>query len=174
MDRMSLRKLGVVAALAVLMLALTAGAAFATAVGFSTPLMIDKGTQVGFVSVSHVLPDGVPPGNLVVTYAVFDKWHLQHVEVAVGNTLQDIPVNKSGNPIPGAFAWQAKTNLATFYQVVIPISESGLSGGDLVYFAAHAKVTNGWTTKDAWGWGSPFPGARNGATYFTVSCTNPG
>lgn len=40
---------------------------------------------------------------VVVTYSTTDGWELTSVQFAIGNGVTSIPVNKSGNPVPGQF-----------------------------------------------------------------------
>lgn len=147
--------------------------AFATAKAGAPLFIANTNTQVGFVSVDHQVTGG-GPGNLVVTYHLFYPWTLRKVEVAVGTGLDDIPVNRAANPVPGKFPWKSPNLYGnSWYSVVIPVAEADLESEQPVYFAAHARVSNGLTTSDAWGAGFDFPDARNGATYFILLCTNP-
>jgi hypothetical protein len=185
LDRRRLLALGLAFLLAVAFLALMvvpAGAIIPTPRGF--PLIADKDTQVGVVSVTHSaetdLAATLSPvegrGNLLVHYEL-DQEHIdagltiEDVQVAVGDTLAELPVNKSGNPVAGLFGWKPDVpEGATDYTVIIPVSQSGLTDGTDVFFAAHADLSDG---ASAWAEGLPFPKARNGGMYFKVNCGNP-
>lgn len=148
-------------------------AAFGTSKS-GTPLTIaNTNTQVGFVSVNHQVTGG-GPGNLVVSYYLFSPWKLQRCEVACGTGIDDLPVNRASNPVPGKFQWKSPVlSGLTSYSVIIPVADADLESEQPVYFAAHAKVTNGLVSRDAWGYGNDFPDAHNGGMYFVMLCTNP-
>lgn len=175
MVRSPLRKVLAVMWVVAMLLAVTVAPAAATVQsGTNVRLLTDAGVPIGMVSVRHVLPSG-PPGNLLITYALDKDWRLLSVEVAVESALSGIPVNKAGNPIPGKFDWKPIVPSGLrIYTVTVPISQTDLTGGGLVYLAAHAKVVNVLTgsTTGAWGEGFLFPDSHGTGMYFTASCTN--
>jgi len=152
-----------------------------------TDLKADQTLTVGTVTVDVI------GTNLVVTYTITaSNWYFLETHLAVALQLSSIPQTKSGNPIPGRFAYTMDhvppdatgSGGTTSYTYTIPLSEIGANPGDTVYIAAQAGVgqfawgnwDNDAATPDtyglvleetAWGQGLPFPDAKNWAMYFT-------
>lgn len=106
---------------------------------FSTPLFAGQSQLVGNVLVSN------DEDNIYVTYQLDDVtisegWVLTELHMSVEASLNDIPVNKSNNPIPGQFEFKEYFNFedaVTRGEFAVPIPE--LIEGK-VYIAAHAVV----------------------------------
>jgi hypothetical protein len=103
---------------------------------------------------------------IYVEVFVDDPWEITDTHVAVGDSLDDIPQTKNGNPQPGQFPYTA------FMEIPVGDWECGT---DLIV-AVHAVVQEpdgygGWQSQTAWGCGNPFPG-KTWATYsmHTLQC----
>ncbi len=103
-----------------------------------------------------------------ITYRTNANWSILETHLDVADSLDGIPMTKSGNPVPGHFAYgndslQNGTNMIE-YMIPLP-AENGT-----LYIAAHAAIrdetNNSSTDEGAWAEGSSFPG-KNWATYFT-------
>lgn len=133
------------AGLGVAALAAAAGVAIAPAAGAATPatcgtplpvvLYAGQTTNAGTVTVSN------DADELFVTYATTDPWRMTKTQVAVGDTLTSIPVNKAGNPVIGSFAHQAAFSpAASTYTLTIPKTSLSLDANQAVSVAAHADL----------------------------------
>ncbi|MGB6641473.1 MAG: hypothetical protein WBG67_11900, partial [Thermoanaerobaculia bacterium] len=99
-------------------------------------LCAGKSMDIGTVTVTN---DDV---NLYVTLSIEEEgWYFDETHVAVGDSVDDIPHTKKGNPIPGQFPYKwypdppdAWAQSVTFEDVSPP------NGCDCVTFAAHAVV----------------------------------
>jgi len=110
--------------------------AFATTVVLADPvtkpLCAGQHINAGTVTVSNV------GNNLTVTYDTSGgDWALVETHLAVGDSLDDIPQNKNGNPIPGHFP-DSNDHDPPEQIVTYTIDISGL--GSPLYIAAHAAV----------------------------------
>jgi hypothetical protein len=107
--------------------------------------------------------------NIYVRYDTNVPWVISDAHAAVAATLDGIPQTKSGNPIPGRFAYSATFDPeVTTYTFGVP--SSGLfTAGQQVYVAAHAMLQapkSAGGSQTGWAFGPDFPGA-NWATYVT-------
>jgi len=116
------------------------------------PLIAGQHTNVGQVIVSN---DAI---NLYITFSLTGGWKLTESHVHIANSLNGIPHNKNGIPIPGHFAYSATHNPAvTQYMYQIPLSIYSFVTGDTLYIATHAVVVNGdypdgsFQEETAWG-----------------------
>lgn len=128
------------------------------------PLIAGKDTVVGEV---QVWLDG---DSLHVQYVAEDDWQLTQTNLAVSETLDDIPTNHKGCPKMGQFSWSGTLNPAVAeYDVVIALEEVGLDDAEEIVIAAHAEVQSKSDGEEgAWAEGSSFPGCPSVAQYFTV------
>ena len=151
-------------------------AALVLALGVAAPAIADPVTatlwagqsiNVGSVTVSN---DG---SSLYVEYLVSGGWQLTETHVAVGQSLDDIPQTKSGNPKVGHFDYSSEHGLDPVVTTVthtIPLE--GLNG--TVVIAAHAVVYKpGCIPQEETAWAARcgklgFPG-KNWATYFVYT-----
>lgn len=104
---------------------------------------------------------------LYVTIITENGWSLTETHVAVGDTLADIPQNRSGCPQNGLFPYSSTHNGSTMHVVAIPLNS--FNHDQTITVAVHAVVqkTNGnrRLTETAWGEGSRFR-CRNWAMNF--------
>lgn len=116
--------------------------------------------------------------NIYVQYQTNYPWVISDAHAAVAATLDGIPQTKTGNPIPGRFAYSATFESdVTTYTFQVPTGVV-FTAGQTVVVAAHAilqapKSYGGSQT--GWAFGPDFPGA-NWATYMTYQvqgCGNP-
>lgn len=119
---------------------------------------------------------------LQVTFQASNGWALIDVSFFVGNTLSDLPTNKSGNPIPGQFPYKSGNILGqTSYTLTIPFLTLGFSCPSGVvrnfYVAAHCnlrKALSGGTTyqyETGWGDGLRLLSRGNWAMYNQIYIT---
>ncbi len=115
--------------------------------------------------------------NLYITYTTNAPWVITAVHLAVADTLDGIPQNKNGNPIPGHFPINSTFNTpVTSITYTIPLGS--FVPGEALYIGAQAEVQapgNQGGSQTAWGFG-PRIGGHNWATYvnYTVqSCIIP-
>jgi hypothetical protein len=127
----------------------------------SVALIAGQHTSVGNVTVWR---DG---DNLYVKYAItVDGCALAETHLAVANSLNGVPQTKTGNPIPGQFAYKMEYDPpVTEYTYAVDVTGWVAENK---YIASHAIVTCGGKEETAWGAGSAFPG-KNWATYFTFT-----
>jgi hypothetical protein len=127
-------------------------------------LVAGQHTVVGSVC---VIDDG---NEVTVAYrlnddAITEGWVLSETHLHVGDTLDDFPLNRDGNPRIGHFANAATHDPGvTEYSYVVPLGD--LDGEILI--AAHADVTNVdlLAEEGAWGDGDRFVEQGNWAMYF--------
>lgn len=119
---------------------------------------------------------------LQVTFQASNGWALIDVSFFVGNTLSDLPTNKSGNPIPGQFPYKSGNILGqTSFTLTIPFLTLGFSCPSGVvrnfYVAAHCnlrKALSGGTTyqyETGWGDGLRLLARGNWAMYNQIFIT---
>ncbi|MGE3511246.1 MAG: hypothetical protein AB7N65_20425 [Vicinamibacterales bacterium] len=109
--------------------------------------------------------------NIYVKYDAVAPWLVSDAHVAVANALAGIPQTKTGNPIPGRFAYSATFDPeVTTYTFAIPYV--GLfAPHDSLFVAAHAVVQaprEQGGSQTAWGEGPGFPG-NNWAMYLSYT-----
>jgi len=117
--------------------------------------------------------------TLAVTYTTINGWELVNANFWIGNSLVEMPVNKSGNPIPGQFPYKSgDITGATIYTFNIPFSAFGFTcpGPEDYYVAANATVrkptgTGGYQTEGAWGNGTRIVEKGPWAMYFMIYIT---
>jgi hypothetical protein len=90
---------------------------------------------------------------IYVTYTTANGYLLTQTHLFAGNCAL-VPVNNSGNPMPGQFPYKTTHNYATSYTYQIPIGTIGNCG----CIAAHAVVVklgaNGQVIEQQTGWGN--------------------
>jgi hypothetical protein len=142
---------------------LSAGAAQAQVCGSPTTTILYAGQTMNAGTVT-VYNDGT---NIYVQYDLASPWIMSDAHVSIAGTLSGIPQTKTGNPIPGRFAYSATFDPeVTSYAFVIPMAGNYVSG-DALFVAAHAIVhapKGAGGTQTGWGFGPGFAGA-NWATY---------
>lgn len=120
--------------------------------------------------------------TLVVTYTTTGGWELVEVHFWIGTALSQMPVTRTGNPIPGHFPYSSGNITGqTTYSFNIPFSAFGFNcDNTLLYAAAHAalrklKPDGTYQTETGWGNGERIVAKGNWATYFTfrIKCDSP-
>jgi hypothetical protein len=127
----------------------------------TTPLIAGQHYTSGAIRIAN------DESNIYVQYQTDEPWFISEAHAAAASTLDGIAQSKTGNPIPGRFAYSATFDPeVSTYTFVIPTS--GLfTEGSTVYVAAHAVVQapkSAGGSQTAWGQGPDFPG-NNWATY---------
>jgi hypothetical protein len=127
------------------------------------PLMAGQSIQVGTITVTNDL------SYLHVTYQItVPDWYLTTTHVAVATSLDGIPHNKQGIPVPGQFPYKTDHNPpVTSFQYDIPL---GWVEGTELYIATHAeveKIVQGVVRQSETGWAGDhkFP-CKRWAYYF--------
>ncbi len=116
---------------------------------------------------------------LQITYATTNGWELTEVQFFIGNSLADMPVNKSGNPQIGLFPYKSGNITGqTSYTIVIPFTTLGFTcpGPEDYVVAAHASVRKSlgggsYQTETGWGDGARLVQRGNWAMYNTIYIT---
>lgn len=91
---------------------------------------------------------------LYVTFSIAEEgWYLEETHVAVGSTVDDIPLTKKGNPIPGQFPYACELDpMQTSCTVKIELGD--WCAGTEIVIAAHAAVVeiagDGCETETFW------------------------
>jgi len=147
---------------------------------YTTPLIAGQYMVVGEVSVwTSIANDSI---ILHVLYNITDPaWYLTEAHLAVATSLYDIPMTRTGNPIPGRFPYKAYGLWSQSYEFIVNLTEMfGLEcpTETTLYIAAHAVVAkvdeygNIVRVETAWGEGTRFTSRGNWGMYFTytVSC----
>ncbi len=105
--------------------------------------------------------------SLYVTINILDPWYITNTKIWVGTDIENLPVNKAGNPQRGKFPVNEDLNPAV--QTVtyeFPLAELGVVIGSVVFVATHANVQMEYWELDklmireesAWGFGEPIGG----------------
>ena len=141
------------------------------------PLLAGQTIDAGTVCLS------IDAGALNVTYSTTGGWELTEAHLWVGQTLDDLPQTKTGNPIPGKFPYNSGdiTGLTSFtfsIPLTNPLINFSCPSDDVTFLlAAHAALRkpNGdgtFQTETGWSDGSPITTKGNWATFstFTLSC----
>ncbi len=104
---------------------------------------------------------------LYVTFATTGNWVIMKTHLHIASSLNGIPKNKQGIPVPGQFAYSTTHNPAvTEYTYSFLLSDLGYNVGDSFVVAAHAEVGmfdldgNLVQEETAWGGNTPGPGNR--------------
>jgi hypothetical protein len=132
-------------------------------------LLAGQSIDVGTVCIDDI------GDQISITYTVTDGWELTEAHLWIGETLEDMPKTRKGNPKVGHFPYHsgdiAGETSYSFYDDISLCNQTA-------YMAAHAAVrrNNGdgaYQTESAWGSGPRIIEKGNWATYFTVeqSCT---
>jgi len=116
---------------------------------------------------------------LLITYNTTGGWELVETHLFIGTATSQIPMTRSGNPIPGQFPYNSGNITGqTTYTITIPFTELGFScpGPTKYVVAAHAslrKVVNGVVvdTQTGWGAGTRINTKGNWGTYFDIYIT---
>lgn len=116
---------------------------------------------------------------LKICYTTINGWELVEAHFWIGTTLSQLPMTKSGNPIPGQFPYKSGNITGqTEYCIIIPFSEINFEcpGPTKYIVAAHAalrKVENGVIvdTQTGWGAGTRITTKGNWGTYFNIWIT---
>ncbi len=115
-----------------------------------------------------------------VTYATVNGWQLVEAHLWAGTSLTQMPVNRSGNPVPGQFPYvSGNITGVTTWSYCIPLSVFNLDANmetcnQIGYFAAHAALQqvdangNVIQTQTGWGEGSRIVNRGSWATYYTM------
>ncbi|HEX5001595.1 MAG TPA: hypothetical protein VFW78_03795 [Bacteroidia bacterium] len=116
-----------------------------------------------------------------VCYTTIDGWELTEAHFFIGTSSSQIPMTKSGNPIPGQFPYNSGDITGqTSYCFTIPFSAIGFNcpGPTMYVIAAHAAVrksdgNGGYQTQTGWGAGTRITTKGNWGTYFNIwiTCT---
>jgi hypothetical protein len=149
---------------------------------YTTPLIAGQYMVVGEVAVwTSIVDDSI---ILHVLYNITDPaWYLTEAHLAVAKSLYDIPMTRTGNPIPGRFPYKAydlwvqsyefTVNLTEVFGLQCPVDESEAT----LYIAAHAVVAKVdeygeiIRAETAWGKGTRFTNRGNWGMYFTYTVT---
>ena len=134
--------------------------------------------EVDLIAGQHYDAGGVQIWNdhqyLYVKYCLQDGWQLQALQLAVAESLGEIPQTKTGNPIPGKFEYKDCFAPAVS-EVLYTIPRENWPAGTCLFIAAHGETSllaaEIEQQESAWAEGTPFPG-KNWATYFTYVMQN--
>ena len=122
-----------------------------------------KGEDVGLVQAWN------DKENLFVEYQTGTGWLLQDTHLAVATSPAEIPQTRSGNPVPGRFAYKAGAIGGPIQRYSMPLADIGVAFGESVVIAAHADVGSTGPgplrQEGAWAAGTPFA-SMNFAQYF--------
>ncbi|HUK32738.1 MAG TPA: hypothetical protein VLV86_02440 [Vicinamibacterales bacterium] len=126
-----------------------------------TTLVAGQSYAAGIIMISN------DASYVYLTYETSTPWLMSEAHVAVATSVDGIPQTKTGNPIPGRFAYNATFDPETSsYVFTIPLASLGTSLSSL-FIAAHAIVQAPQDlggTQTGWGQGTSFPG-KNWAMY---------
>jgi hypothetical protein len=137
-------------------------------------------TTVTLVAGQHYNAGSVKVTNdadyIYVTYTAENGYLLTQTHLFAG-ACNAVPVNNSGNPMPGMFPYKTTHSYATSYTYQLPIS--AISAGNCGCIAAHAVVVklgaNGEVVETQTGWGNGIrinPNGGNwGMKFDYCSCT---
>lgn len=108
--------------------------------------------------------------DLHIHYVADEGWQLRRTDVAVGESLADLPTNPASCPRIGAFPWSdTHSPPVDEHEVVVDLAAAGLDDAESLVLAAHASV---WSSLQggagAWGDGADFPNCSSIAEYFSV------
>ncbi len=142
------------------------------------PLEICEPDTMDLIAGQHIDSGDVTLINdgttLLVTIQTQDGWQLSESHLQIGETLDDFPLTKKGNPKVGNFDYQREYNpLVTEDTYEFLLADLGLSPGDTITFAVHTVVVQ--TDSDgeiiaeetAWKQGERFVEKGNWAMYNT-------
>ena len=128
-----------------------------------TECVIFAGRHI-FVGFVHIWSD---QDYVYVRYSTVGNWYLTETHLHLATDWRNIPQTKTGNPIPGHFAYQMEHAFVNEYTYQIPRVE-------WKYGAAHCVVVDKGNGQEETGWArnkvppyGEFPG-RNWAWYFEM------
>ncbi len=128
-----------------------------------TTLWAGQHHDAGTLSVSN---DGE---YLYVTYATTGDWRLKKTHMNVSSSLDGVPTNRPGIPIPGQFEYSESHDNITSYTYKISLNDLD---GDSFVIAAHAEVVklnnNGAVVREETAWGGNTPGDSPRWWYYSV------
>ena len=100
-----------------------------------------------------------------MVFETANGWMLSETHVHVGNSIEDIPQTRQGNPKVGNFAYKSTHDpVVDNYTLTLPLADLGLSEDDSIVVAAHAVVVkldddgNVIESETGWADGKDFPG----------------
>jgi hypothetical protein len=134
---------------------------------------------VNFIAGQHILVGNIEVYNsadsIYVTYKTTGDWRMRTLHLFVGKCNQ-LPVNKSGNPVPGRFPYSKSFGSYCATEFTFRFLKSAFDSCFCV--AAHAEVAraNGSQAETAWGQGTRFVQKGNWGMYFNVckqACLDP-
>lgn len=80
--------------------------------------------------------------NLYVSYYLSNNWQLAGANLSISKSLQSIPVNPEGMPLPEEFMYKATlSRCEQVFTYVIPLAELNLQPGDEFYLVSQALVS---------------------------------
>jgi hypothetical protein len=142
------------------------------------PLEICEDDTMDLIAGQHIDSGDVTVVNdgttLLITIQTQDDWQLSESHVQIGETLDDFPLTKKGNPKVGNFDYQREYNpLVTEDTYEFLLADLDLESGDTITFAVHTVVVQ--TDLDgeiiaeetAWKQGDRFVEKGNWAMYNT-------
>jgi hypothetical protein len=149
---------------------------------YTTPLIAGQYMVVGEVPVLTSIVD-----DSIILHVVYNitgpAWYLTEAHLAVAKSLYDIPMTRTGNPIPGMFPYEACDLWVQSYEFTVnptgvfglqcPVDESEAT----LYIAAHAVVAKVdeyceiIQAELAWGKGVRFTNRGYWGVYFTYTVT---
>jgi len=121
---------------------------------YETDLIAGKNTVAGAVSVAN------DEDSLYVTYETTGGWGLDDIKLFVGD-MEDLPLNKAGNPKLGQYPIKTSLSGETSYTVALALS----SLDETVVVSAFAEVSKNNKDEGAWADGES-TGGKSGAMYF--------
>lgn len=142
------------------------------------PLEICEDDTMDLIAGQHIDSGDVTVVNdgtiLLITIHTQDDWQLSESHIQIGETLDDFPLTKKGNPKVGNFDYQREYDpLVTEDTYEFLLADLGLESGDTITFAVHTVVVQ--TDLDgeiiaeetAWKQGERFVQKGNWAMYNT-------
>jgi hypothetical protein len=98
------------------------------------PGWTDQNVEAGYIFVAN------DAQNLYVTYYADEDWQMAEANLNISKTIQGIPVDENGIPLPGDFKYKVALLCENTYTYIIPLSEVGLKPGDDLVLASKAMV----------------------------------
>jgi len=136
-------------------------------------------TVVNFLAGQHTNIGNITVGNdadsIYVTYNTTGPWRMRQLHLYVGKC-DKMPVNKSGNPVPGQFPF--KKGFGSYSATTYTFSFAKSAFDTCFCVAAHAEVAhaNGSNAETGWAQGTRFVSKGNWGMYFSAckqQCTPP-
>ncbi len=99
------------------------------------PVWKSRSVEAGYLYISNDYE------NLYVTYNMFDRWNLAQTSVSISRSIDGIPRDPQGIPVPDDFKYQSTLNRCeNVFTQVIPLADLGLRPGDAFVIASQARV----------------------------------